>query len=954
MAALDHFDSVQRIYNAFYQRPAEPAGLLYWARQLDAAQGNLSGLIDAFANSAEAVQLFFPDAKPGDTLYSLLNAGNIGQVIDAVYQALFGRAADAAGKAFFVQGFERGQFTAGTITLNVLDGAQGTDRDSVNHKGTASRLFTQSVDGRDYAHASFGQAAPAATFAGAADVLQVRQWLAGVGLDPRTLPDLEAIASFVRNLIADPGDPIQTAPRLTQAPSLSTTSPLTLSFAVGSDSGSDLRLLFEGQTAEPLVNGQALSIALVPGPAGDAPRQGVYEATDGKTTLGVARVTLGTVGADRLEAIDRPFAGVVLGFGGDDVLQGRAGPETLDGGAGGDSLLGGAGNDVLRGGEDTANLLAFQAGSPGARGYFQDVQLQADGRLLTAGLLFNHSAGTRLAVVRFEADGQAPDLRFGQAGLASVGFSVAPPNEPRAVDEFATPLLLLRNGKIVVALEISPEEIGQGGLGQGLRTLLVRFHADGTLDSSFGQNGKAPLLYLPPVGDNVRDLVELPDGSIAVLSNAFNVTPGSTSNTGRFAVQKVLANGMVDGSYGTSGAGASVDFGDRAERPSAMAVQANGQILIAGRVPTQFVTEAQDFGVARLTTSGILDTSFGLQGRVIVPVGSGEDELRDIAVQADGKILLAGTVYGPGTADAGVVRLLSDGTLDSSFGQGGKAIIAQSSPAFVQKVLVDGQGRILVAGHRASGNGDFFALRLQTDGRLDLGFGERGIATIDFGGAEVLGGLALDAAGRIVLSGSSLPTGRDGREAVIGRLLDDGRPDPQWVAHSGDTLAGGTGNDTLSGGNGADDFQLAYGTGAGHDVWLDFSTRAGDRIDFTGLSDIRLATDPQSNRVGILPSEVPNIIQHGFTIATGVHASRDTAAEVAKALAALRLGNPGEVAYLLLNVDSSDSLLGGGAVLVRVAEPTTGPRGITAEGITVLATLVGADVATFGPAHIAF
>src|SRR5690606_34992345 len=89
MAISDHFDTVQEIYIGFYQRPADPAGLRYWSEQIEAAGGDAAAVIDAFANSEEA----------GD-VHGDINQDTIGGVIDAIYNALFDRAPEPAGKAY--------------------------------------------------------------------------------------------------------------------------------------------------------------------------------------------------------------------------------------------------------------------------------------------------------------------------------------------------------------------------------------------------------------------------------------------------------------------------------------------------------------------------------------------------------------------------------------------------------------------------------------------------------------------------------------------------------------------------------------------------------------------------------------------------------------------------------------------------------------------------------------
>jgi hypothetical protein len=85
MAAATYFDAVQKIYIAFYQRPADPAGLQYWSQLAD-KNGGLTAVINQFATSAEAVALYGP-----------ITSTTIGAVIDQIYMACFGRTAEAAG-----------------------------------------------------------------------------------------------------------------------------------------------------------------------------------------------------------------------------------------------------------------------------------------------------------------------------------------------------------------------------------------------------------------------------------------------------------------------------------------------------------------------------------------------------------------------------------------------------------------------------------------------------------------------------------------------------------------------------------------------------------------------------------------------------------------------------------------------------------------------------------------
>jgi hypothetical protein len=134
-ASSDYYDTVQKVYIGYYQRPADPGGLLFWAQILNQANGNLKGIIEAFATS--------PESK---ALYGTIDNTTIGSVVDAIYMALFNRAPDAGGKEFWVDAFKSGQVTPAGIMLIMLEGAQNDDSKTINNKVVAANLFTKTID----------------------------------------------------------------------------------------------------------------------------------------------------------------------------------------------------------------------------------------------------------------------------------------------------------------------------------------------------------------------------------------------------------------------------------------------------------------------------------------------------------------------------------------------------------------------------------------------------------------------------------------------------------------------------------------------------------------------------------------------------------------------------------------------------------------------------------------
>ncbi|HKL27281.1 MAG TPA: DUF4214 domain-containing protein, partial [Desulfuromonadales bacterium] len=132
MAYTDYLDQVQSIFIAYYGRPADPAGLKYWAERLDAEGGNLDAIIDAFGTSAEAEELF-----GGMTNEATVNT---------LYNQMFDRDADPAGLEFYVGQLESGEMTLSSIALDIYNGAQNDDAVMLANKLAVANDFTASLD----------------------------------------------------------------------------------------------------------------------------------------------------------------------------------------------------------------------------------------------------------------------------------------------------------------------------------------------------------------------------------------------------------------------------------------------------------------------------------------------------------------------------------------------------------------------------------------------------------------------------------------------------------------------------------------------------------------------------------------------------------------------------------------------------------------------------------------
>jgi uncharacterized delta-60 repeat protein len=275
--------------------------------------------------------------------------------------------------------------------------------------------------------------------------------------------------------------------------------------------------------------------------------------------------------------------------------------------------------------------------------------------------------------------------------------------------------------------------------------------APGALDPTFGAGG----LVTTDFGgfDSAQALAIQSDGKIVAAGSA----------GGDFALARYNADGSLDSTFGSSGK-VTTDFGGF-DAASAVAIQPDGRIVAAGR------TEGGDFALTRYNSNGSLDTTFGGGGKVTTDFG-GFDAAFGVALQADGKIVAAGQ-GGPGGGFA-LARYNTDGSLDLSFGSGGKVTTHFTSGVeVVIAVAIQLDGKIVVTGQAFAGGFQQFALaRYNPDGSLDTSFASGGILTTDFAlGSGFGGALVIQPNGKIVAAG------RAGSDFVVARYNADGSPD---------------------------------------------------------------------------------------------------------------------------------------------------------------------------------
>lgn len=284
------------------------------------------------------------------------------------------------------------------------------------------------------------------------------------------------------------------------------------------------------------------------------------------------------------------------------------------------------------------------------QGYQENsVAIQPDGKIIVAGTYYFYDTLDRVfGVLRYNPDG-SPDNSFSGDGMALTKISHS--------DE-GTGVAVQPDGKILVA-----------GWGQdyGYFFEVVRYNQDGSLDSSFNDDGI--VTTQPRNGVNIcSDMALQRDGKIVVGGYASGF-PGPPYSD--FALIRYNTDGFLDSTFGGNGI-VFTDIGSSNEHALALAVQPDGKILASG-----FVLESSgnksDIVLARYNADGSLDNTFSLDGIVTTDFGRSEYGF-SVAIQPDGKIAVGGyTEYGGiSSSDFAIARYNADGTLDNSFGTNGK------------------------------------------------------------------------------------------------------------------------------------------------------------------------------------------------------------------------------------------------------------------------------------------
>ncbi len=303
------------------------------------------------------------------------------------------------------------------------------------------------------------------------------------------------------------------------------------------------------------------------------------------------------------------------------------------------------------------------------------------------------------------------------------------------------------------------------------------------LDPTFGANGRA-LLDVSGAGG-----YEDEPFSMAVQPDGNMVIAGKARNpsTGSFdaTVLRYRPNGTLDPSFGQGGI-VLVDFVGGYDEGLSVALQPDGKIVIAGRADR--AAGNADFGIARLNANGSRDGTFGWGGIVMTDFFGGADTVLGVAVQVDGKIVAAGFAYRTANnSEFALARYNANGSRDGSFGWGGLVTtdFAGSNDA-AMKIALQPDGRIVAVGmafNPKTANHDMAVARYNANGGRDASFGWGGLVMRDFlGGTDIAWAVTLQADGKIVAAGYAFNPAGADNDAAIMRLNTNGSLDTGFAA----------------------------------------------------------------------------------------------------------------------------------------------------------------------------
>lgn len=318
----------------------------------------------------------------------------------------------------------------------------------------------------------------------------------------------------------------------------------------------------------------------------------------------------------------------------------------------------------------------------GSEDVINAIALQPDGKIVVAGTSWSNITAYDIAFARYNTNGTL-DNTFGNKGIKTIDI--------RGTDDKINSALVIQPDGRIVAAGFTQGEISYD-------FLLIRLNTNGSLDNSFGTNGIKTTDVADASSDAIRGIVLQPDGKI--------IAAGSSIMSSRvsFIAARYSSNGALDVTFGNSGIVVGVNTEETSEESFAISLQSDGKIVSVG-LQQRNSDSWKSAQLVRYNSNGTNDATFGTNGVVIIP-GTNWEELYSVVLQPDGKIVAAGNTYIINSRDFLLIRLNANGTLDNTFGIGGKTSTEFGFQKYDESFAIARQndGKILVAGYAESAN----------------------------------------------------------------------------------------------------------------------------------------------------------------------------------------------------------------------------------------------------------